>query len=347
LTRRKTVGAPDGDSRVGSADPGSREGTVFQPITIGGIVRQPYPSSLLLDVHSFCNASCRTCPYPLLRNRLPMGFMEESLFRKIIDEFAGIRREHGVRGHVIFCYMGELFVDPEIFWKIEYVLKSGLDLVIQTNAYLLTPEKTDRLVETGFGGEIYVSCHGITPEVYRNVMGLEIAPVLRNVEYLLGRYPARLVKVRAIPHEWPLGEVLRVKRYWKERGVSVKIFLPNSRTGLLPGLSRWSRKYAGNRLRGCKKDLPIRDMVIAYNGDVVLCCEDMARKVVLGNVRDRTLREVWNSDRALEVLGQIYQGRPSPDGFICKRCEFGRSTETRRLVKNLDNTLHRIFKCTL
>ena len=318
-----------------------------QPITIGGIVRQPYPSSLLLDVHSVCNARCRTCPYPALRKRLPMGYMDESLFRRIIDEFAEIKREFGVRGHVIFCYMGELFVDPDIFWKIEYVLKSGLVLVIQTNAYLLTPEKTDRLTETGFRGEIYVSCHGITPDVYRNVMGLEIAPVLRNVDYLLSRYPRHLVKIRAIPHEWPLGEVLRVKRYWRERGVSVKIFLPNSRTGLLPGLSRWSLKYAGDQLKGCKKDLPIRDMVIAYNGDVVLCCEDMARKVILGNVRDRTLREVWNSDRALEVLGQIYEGRSSADDFICKRCEFGRSTTTRRLVKNLDSTVHRIFKCTL
>ena len=275
------------------------------------------------------------------------GLHGEGLFRRIVDEFAEIKRRHNVRGHVVFCYMGELFVDPDIFWKIEYVLKSGLELVIQTNAYLLTPEKTDRLIETGYQGEIYVSCHGITPEVYRNVMGLDIDPVLRNIDYLLGRYPRSHVKIRAIPHDWPVGEVLRVKGYWKKRGVSVKIFLPNSRTGLLPALSGWSMKYSGNRLRGCKKDLPIRDMVIAYNGDVVLCCEDMARKVILGSVRERSLQEVWNSERALEVLGQIYQGHPSGDDFICKSCEFGRSTTSRRLVKNLDNSYHRIFKCTL
>lgn len=320
---------------------------MFPPFTINGITRQPYPSNLLLDVHSFCNASCRTCPYPTLHKQLSMGYMEEGLFRRIVDEFAEIKRLHNVRGHVIFCYMGELFVDPDIFWKIGYVLKSGLMLVIQTNAYLLTPEKTDRLIETGFRGEIYVSCHGITPAVYRNVMGLDIGPVLRNVDYLLGRYPRHFVKIRAIPHDWPVGEVLRVKGYWKKRGVSVKIFLPNSRTGLLPRLSRWSLKYAGTSLRGCKKDLPIRDMVIAYNGDVVLCCEDMARKVILGNVRGRSLQEVWNSERAREVLGQIYQGHPGSDDLICKSCEFGRSTTARRLVKNLDNIYHRIVECTL
>jgi len=320
---------------------------MFHAPGINGSTRHPYPSNLLLDVHSFCNASCRTCPYPMLHKQLSMGYMEEGLFRRIVDEFAEIKRRHDVRGNVIFCYMGELFVDPGIFWKIEYVLKSGLVLAIQTNAYLLTPEKTDRLIETGYRGDICISCHGITPEVYWNVMGLDIGPVLRNIDYLLGRYPRHLVKIRATPHDWPVGEVLRVKGYWKKRGVSIKTFLPNSRTGLLPELSRWSLKYPGNRLRGCKKDLPIRDMVIAYNGDVVLCCEDMARKVILGNVRENSLQEVWNSERALEVLDQIYQGHPSSDDFICKSCEFGRSTNTRRLIKNLDIAYHRVAKCTL
>jgi len=319
---------------------------LFSPFVIDGITRMPYPSSLLVDVHSFCNAACQTCPYRMLQKSLPMGYMDEPLFRKIVDEFARIKLVHDVRGHVIFCYMGEPFVDPNVIEKISYVVRAGLVLVLQTNAYLLTPEKIDRLIETGFRGEIYVSCHGITPKVYRKVMGMDIDPVLRNVEYLVGRYPRNLVQIRAIPHEWPPGEVLRVKRYWKQKGVRLKVFLPNSRTGLLPDLRRWSWKYPGDRLRGCRKELPIRDMVIAYNGDVVLCCEDMARKVVLGNVREHSLVEVWNSERAKEVLEKIYLGKPSEDDFICKTCEFGTSTRSRRLIKNLDNNLHRLWKCT-
>jgi radical SAM protein with 4Fe4S-binding SPASM domain len=339
------VGIP-GYENKGRRFPAVTDSPLFSPFVIDGITRMPYPSSLLVDVHSFCNAACKTCPYRMLQKSLPMGYMDEHLFRKIVDEFAQIKMVHDVRGHVIFCYMGEPFVDPNVIEKISYVVRAGLILVLQTNAYLLSPEKTDRLIETGFRGEIYVSCHGITPKVYRNVMGMDIGPVLRNVEYLVGRYPRNLVQIRAIPHDWPPGEVLRVKRYWKQKGVRLKMFLPNSRTGLLPDLRGWSWKYPGNRLRGCRKDLPIRDMVIAYNGDVVLCCEDMARKVVLGNVREHSLVEVWNSDRAKEVLEKIYLGKPSEDDFICKTCEFGRSTRARRLIKNLDNNLHRLLKCT-
>ena len=104
---------------------------MYKPMTIAGYVRQPYPSSLLVDVHSYCNASCKTCPYHELSKTLPMGYMENGLFKKIIDEFGLIKKEHGVRGHVTFCYMGELFIDPKIFDKISYVLDAGLVQVVQ------------------------------------------------------------------------------------------------------------------------------------------------------------------------------------------------------------------------
>src|SRR5512139_918178 len=84
---------------------------------IGPYSRLPYPSNLILDIHSYCNAACKTCPYRDLSKALPMGKMDEALFIRIIDEFGAIKREHGVRGHVIFCNMGELFLDPKVFEK--------------------------------------------------------------------------------------------------------------------------------------------------------------------------------------------------------------------------------------
>jgi len=90
------------------------------------------------------------------------------------------------------------------------------------------------LIATGFDGYIYISCHGIAPAVYPGVMGLDIAKVLPNVEYRVQHYPRERIQIRAIAYEWPFGEVLKVRRYWKERNIPVKIFLPNSRAGLVP-----------------------------------------------------------------------------------------------------------------
>ncbi len=274
-----------------------------------------------------------------------MGMMEAELFRKIVDEFSLIARSHTIRGHILFCNMGELFIDPDIFEKISYVLKAGLELVIQTNAFLLSPDYTDRLISIGFKGPIYISCHGVTPGVYKNVMGLDINKTLNNIDYLSKHYPKELIQIRAISFHWPVGEALKVRRYWKEKNMRVKIFLPNSRTGLVPDCASWKYKYPGNKLRGCKKTLPLRDMVVAFNGDAVLCCEDMGRKVVLGNLKERSIQDVWNSEHARDILEKIFSGRPSGDDFICKHCEFGVSTPFRKIIKSLDNEWHRLLKC--
>lgn len=319
----------------------------WNQIHIGGMVRLPYPSNLILDVHSYCNASCRICPYHELHGELTMGFMDQGLFKKIIDEFAEIARLYPIRAHVIFCNMGELFIDPDIFEKISYVLRSGLKLVIQTNASLLTPGRTDKLIATGFKGKIYISCHGITPSVYKEVMGLDLHKTLGNIDYLIGHYPKNLIQIRAAAYNWPLGEVLKIKRYWKERGVSVKIFLPNSRTGLVSSCMSWKSKYPGYKLKGCKKHLPLRDMVVSFNGDAVLCCEDMARKAVLGNLKDKSIREVWNSGEAVNLLNAIYSGKAGDRDFICRTCEFGVSNSYRKLIKVVDNEWHRLLKCHL
>jgi radical SAM protein with 4Fe4S-binding SPASM domain len=325
--------------------PVSQSFTVCDSYPTESLARLPYPSSLIIDIHSYCNASCKTCPYPTLSRKLTMGRMEESLFKKVMDEFATIGREHKIRGHVIFCNMGELFMDPKVFEKISYVLEGGLKPVIQTNAALLVPGRVDKLIATGFREKIYISCHGITPHVYESVMGLNIKRALANIDYLIERYPRNLIQIRAMAYKWPLGEVLKVKRYWKQREIGVKIFLPNSRAGLVPGCASWKLKYPGNQLRGCKKTLPLRDMVVAFNGDVVLCCEDMGRSAVLGNLKKNSIEEVWNSDSAKDILAKIFFRKPSDDDFICKKCEFGVSTPFKKMIKVLDHEWHRVLKC--
>lgn len=317
------------------------------PILIDKSARLPYPSNLILDIHSYCNATCKVCPYPNLSKKLTMGIMEESLFKKIVDEFSFFVKKYPIRGHIIFCNMGEPFIDSNVFDKFAYVLNADLKLVIQTNAFLLTPDRIDRLVALGVNIPIYISCHGITPKVYKHIMGLDINRTLSNIEYLINNYPKGLIQIRAISYNWPFGEVLKVKRYWKEKNIPVKIFLPNSRTGLLNNCDSWKMKYSGNKLNGCKKTLPLRDMVVAFNGDVLLCCEDMGREVVIGNLKENSIYDVWNSAKAIDMIEKVFLGKPSGDNFICKKCEFGKSTSFKKIIRVIDNEWHKLLKCSI
>ena len=307
--------------------------------------RTPYPHNLTIDIHSYCNARCTICPYPQLKDKLPMGKMDEALFRRIIDEFAEVRKQHDIRGHVIFCNMGELFIDQEVFEKISYVQDAGLDMIIQTNAALLTPEKTDKLLETGFSGPIYVSFHGITKEVYEGIMGLPYEKTLANVHYLMEKYDRNNIQIRSFAYKWPVGEAIKVRKYWKKYGKHVRVRVPNARTGLVESVKRTNLKYPGPWLKGCKKTLPFRDMVVSFNGQAVLCCEDMGRRGVIGDLSKNSLLEVWNSPQAEKLLDFMYGGGwGKQDGFLCRTCEFGLTTQFRRLVKNLDNQIQILTK---
>jgi MoaA/NifB/PqqE/SkfB family radical SAM enzyme len=298
--------------------------------------RTPYPQNLIIDIHSFCNARCLICPYPQLKDKLTMGKMTDTLFHRLIDEFADVKAKHPIRGHVIFCNMGEIFIDPEAIRKMDYVRKAGLKMVLQTNAALLTPERTDRLLESGFDGPIYISFHGISKAVYENIMGLPYEKTLANISYLTGKYSR--VTIRAYAFQWPLGEVLKVKKYWREQGVPVAIGIPNSRANLVGATEGLPLKYPGPWLKGCKKGEPLRDMVISFNGQAVICCEDMGRRAVLGDVSDQSLLSVWNGPQAEKVLDYLYGAAwGKKDGFLCRGCQFGQSTQFKRFMKNLDN----------
>jgi MoaA/NifB/PqqE/SkfB family radical SAM enzyme len=305
--------------------------------------RTPYPQNLIIDIHSYCNARCLICPYPKVKDRLPMGWMEDDLFRRLIREFAEIKAQYPIRGHVIFCNMGEALIDPQVVEKLSFVRKLGLPVILQTNAALLTPEKTDRLLDSGFDGPIYISFHGITKNVYEGIMGLPYKKTLANIHYLTGKYSK--VNIRAYAFNWPLGEAAKVKKYWRSRGVPVAIGIPNSRANLVSATEGLPLKYPGPWLKGCKKGEPLRDMVISFDGQTVLCCEDMGRRATLGNVRDQSILEVWNSPQAEKVLDYLYGGGwGKKDGFLCRGCQFGLSTPFRRLMKNLDNEWKRLTR---
>jgi sulfatase maturation enzyme AslB (radical SAM superfamily) len=114
------------------------------------ISRDPYPKQLIIDIHSYCNASCKICPYPVLKKINPMGIMDEDLFKKIVNDFIALSEKHNFRGNIVFCNMGELFVYPDIaLERLKYVLKFDVDLSIQTNGALLSPKIIDSLNNIG------------------------------------------------------------------------------------------------------------------------------------------------------------------------------------------------------
>jgi 8-amino-3,8-dideoxy-alpha-D-manno-octulosonate transaminase len=63
---------------------------------------------------------------------------------------------------------------------------------------------------------------------------------------------------------------------------------------------------------------PSECIVIDYLGNVVLCCDDYFSSVILGNVRDENLMQIWNKPSNRLLREQL--GRGIFDLDICKKC---------------------------
>jgi radical SAM protein with 4Fe4S-binding SPASM domain len=63
---------------------------------------------------------------------------------------------------------------------------------------------------------------------------------------------------------------------------------------------------------------PFYKMLVDWNGDVLFCSNDWGREVVIGNVEQRSLREIWLSDQMLKIRRALAAGNRtfSP----CNRC---------------------------
>lgn len=63
---------------------------------------------------------------------------------------------------------------------------------------------------------------------------------------------------------------------------------------------------------------PSNPVVIDYKGDVVLCCNDYLGSVIFGNVEDKSLVEIWKSEKYKLIRNQLRKRIYQLD--LCKKC---------------------------
>jgi len=62
-------------------------------------------------------------------------------------------------------------------------------------------------------------------------------------------------------------------------------------------------------------------MVILFDGRAVMCCQDMAREVIWGDVARDGIVKVWNGKVRRETIRRLYTGQTCKQDFLCARCE--------------------------
>lgn len=303
----------------------------------------PFPSAIQIETTSRCNAKCGFCPHPVVSKTEPQGVMEEALYRRLIDEVS----QYPVQLLQPFLNNDPL-MDKRIVARTEYMARKNphAQVCITTNGALLRKEIAEGLAALRLH-TIHISSNGITGDTYQDTMKIDGYAVLRNVNYLrdcLERRGSRTrLVVTAILMKRNRDEVAPMREYWRSRGVEFYLNPLNDRAGnidvtefaeMLPFTEPANRSQLHNwRMTACQA--LYSTLAVLWNGDVVTCCMDWRRDNVMGNVRDATIREVWEgaqyrSIRALSDSGRLDE-RP-----LCNGCGHNRfSIHSERLAKQL------------
>jgi radical SAM protein with 4Fe4S-binding SPASM domain len=286
-----------------------------------------FPDRFHIQTQSYCNADCIFCPYTETANTLSMGKMPWELYQKIIDEAA----QHDVQRCALLL-MNEPLLDLELPKKIRYAkekFRPRTEVMITSNGSVLSDRKIGELVDSGLD-RIKISIQGLDPQVYEHTMGgLKYDKTVAGVKKLItavkrskNRTPRVVLSIVATGSNEM--EVRRFKMYWRLHGVKATSVVFENKGGNVKLKGGVLAPKGLTPFKACFR--PFRTFYILYNGDVIPCCADWGRKIVLGNVEKQSIREIWHGEPANRLRDAIRTWDMEKLPPICRACSKANST---------------------
>jgi MoaA/NifB/PqqE/SkfB family radical SAM enzyme len=256
------------------------------------------------------------------------GYMDFSLYKRIVDEAS----KEGPCQLRLFLF-GESFLHKELPEMIRYAKEKNIPFVdINTNATLLTPEKSRAIIESGLD-QITFSLDGAKKETYESIrQGAKFEEVNRNIEQFLvirkelGRDKPKAVLQTMIMDDTK-EEVRKVYERWKGKvdGVSIQEVHTQAGQAADRRFIKYSVKDPSERkpcwlLWSC--------LVIYVDGRVGVCCVDVEGMLQVGDLNSQTLKEIWIGQR-LRMLRLLHEQKNFHLLPLCRDC----ATYEKKLVR--------------
>lgn len=286
------------------------------------------PFIVFIDPSDVCNFQCKFCPTGDREKMKTIpdrnaGAMDFELYKKIIDDLD----EFPDQVKVIRLYKdGEPLVNPHFVDMIKYAKASPkVDRVdTTTNGALLTKEIADGIIEAGLD-RINISIEGVTDEQYLEFSKCKVnyKELRENITYLY-EHKTNLEMIVKIN-----GDVISAEERQKFlddfNDITDGIFV-ESVMDCWPEFEQ--TKVEVNQEKGIYgqelKEVSVCPYVfysIAVNasGSVSLCFLDWSRKLLLGSIKEHSLKEFWNSDK-MNAYRRSFLAGNRKKCEVCKDC---------------------------
>jgi radical SAM protein with 4Fe4S-binding SPASM domain len=286
------------------------------------------PFVVFVDPASSCNFKCTFCPTGH-RDMIDetgrfQGVMKLDVFKKVVDDLAAFDKPI----KVLRMYKdGEPFLNKRLADMVAYAKQSKfIDYIdTTTNGTFLSPDRIGPVLEAGID-KINISVDGMTEETYVQFTGFkfDFKTFVQNVKWLYDNKRNCEVVVK-IPGEL-ITEAQRQEFFDTFGDHCDRIFVENfapcwpefdveEHTGIKITKGIYQQEIGGT------DTCPYIFYGYSVNADglVSSCFLDWGRKLIIGDVRQQSMKEIWNSDLMNTLRLQHLKGQRRQNG-VCGNC---------------------------
>jgi MoaA/NifB/PqqE/SkfB family radical SAM enzyme len=139
--------------------------------SVRGPMAERSPRVVFIEITNRCNLLCVTCPRTFFE-REPLKSLSLKEFITIAEQFPQMQRAllHGI---------GEPLLNRELPDIIKYLKGRNVEVIINSNGTLLTPEWQKKLIESGLD-QYRCSIDGATDATYARIRGANLLPKLKR-----------------------------------------------------------------------------------------------------------------------------------------------------------------------
>lgn len=282
------------------------------------------PLDINVETTNFCPASCVFCPNSKGKRQRQM--MDMALFEKVVEEF--YRLGGGAVG--ISSMQSDIFSDAMLLDRLSRLQKYKDGFWLHTTTNLIGAKKlSDVELETFLSSFsfIEISIGGFSRDEYREMYGVDAFDVVYR----------QLSRISRIVRDKKLGVRLGVSIRTKNRDAFRNFDLPEELSDVYElreikdkffswgGVITEADLPAGAKLDTAANTSQRGDCVVPWaslsvnvDGSVVGCgCVDWYSSHVIGDIKNQTIAEIWNSERANEFR-KAFSRQQIP--ALCKDC---------------------------
>lgn len=283
-----------------------------------------YPLTVNLELVNRCNLECVMC-HQEYRNNAQKHSFDNDVLDKIFEDF---------KKNQLSALMLSIS-EPLLFKNIESVIRRAenaniMDIFLFTNGALLNEKKANMILNSGIT-RLFISLDASTQKTYDEVRVPVAKRLLKEnrLSYVedniknfiklrnnLGK-KLPLVRVSFVAIEKNLHEIKEFKKKWIDIVDSVEVQMERP-TEIFDHVREGDFSTDSElKLDEYNCTRPWSDIAIYADGAVAPCCAFVGRKAPIGNVKNNTIKEIWNGKKMNEIRDGFKNNTPIK---VCQIC---------------------------